>query len=59
MEQFLPGRKNRTTGNPVRREILDNQATREEGRAHFGISARKKVVLVVGGSLGSRTFNDV
>ncbi|HRX22744.1 MAG TPA: undecaprenyldiphospho-muramoylpentapeptide beta-N-acetylglucosaminyltransferase [Chitinophagales bacterium] len=58
MERFFPAGKTELTGNPVRREILDNQATREEGRAHFGISTRKKVVLVVGGSLGSRTFNE-
>lgn len=58
MERFFPAGRTELTGNPVRREILDNQATREEGRAHFGISTRKKVVLVVGGSLGSRTFNE-
>lgn len=42
-------------GNPVRTSVL--RATREEGRAHFGIPDNALVLLVFGGSLGARHIN--
>lgn len=58
MEAYFPAGKTLLTGNPVRQEIIDNAVTKMEGMAHFGIPAHKKVLLIVGGSLGSRTFNE-
>lgn len=58
MEAYFPSDKTLLTGNPVRQEIIDNAVSNMEGRSHFGIPAHKKVVLIVGGSLGSRTFNE-
>jgi UDP-N-acetylglucosamine--N-acetylmuramyl-(pentapeptide) pyrophosphoryl-undecaprenol N-acetylglucosamine transferase len=58
MEVFFPAGKTLLTGNPVRQEIIDNAVSKADGMAHFGIPAHKKVILVVGGSLGSRTFNE-
>lgn len=57
MERFFPEGKVVVTGNPVRRKIIESEVNAAEARAHFDIPAHKKVVLVVGGSLGSRTFN--
>lgn len=45
------------TGNPVRRDILT--ATRETGRAHYGIPSSARVVLVTGGSRGAKTLYEV
>jgi UDP-N-acetylglucosamine--N-acetylmuramyl-(pentapeptide) pyrophosphoryl-undecaprenol N-acetylglucosamine transferase len=44
------------TGRPIRPGLL--AATREEGRARFGLADDLTVVLVFGGSLGARTLND-
>lgn len=44
-------------GNPVRREIIE--AKREEGRINFNFSADQRVVLVMGGSQGSKHLNEV
>lgn len=43
------------TGNPVRKQVL--AATREEGRAAFGIAQDARMLLVTGGSLGARHLN--
>ena len=44
------------TGNPVRKSVFS--ATREEGRAAFGIPADARMLLVTGGSLGARHLNN-
>lgn len=44
------------TGNPVRRSVVD--ASREAGRAAFGIGADETMLLVFGGSLGARHLNE-
>ncbi len=44
------------TGNPVRREIL--QGDPEKGRSFFSIPSGKKILLVLGGSLGAQQIND-
>ncbi len=43
------------TGRPVPRAVLE--ATREQGLMELGIPGDRKVVLVIGGSLGARTLN--
>lgn len=58
MERFFPAEKIIHTGNPLRGSFggdVDHSAA----LAHFGLSGTKPVVLVVGGSLGSRTMNEV
>jgi UDP-N-acetylglucosamine--N-acetylmuramyl-(pentapeptide) pyrophosphoryl-undecaprenol N-acetylglucosamine transferase len=57
MEKFFPGDKIQYTGNPVRKDILDTNEKREAALVHFGLSADKPVLLVLGGSLGARTIN--
>ncbi len=59
MERFFPKEKIVFTGNPVRADIENMSCSREEGLAHFGLSADLPVVLVVGGSLGARSINSM
>lgn len=58
MERFFPSEKIFLTGNPVRQDILAASEKKEEGLAFFGLSSDKKVVLVVGGSLGALSINE-
>ena len=44
------------TGNPVRRSVVN--ASREAGRAAFGIDEGQTMLLVFGGSLGARHLNE-
>lgn len=58
MEKYFPPDKIRLTGNPVRKDLLEVSHRREEALAFFGFSAHQKTLLVLGGSLGSRTLNE-
>ncbi len=58
MERFFPADKIVMTGNPVRQNLLETTATREEALATFSLSPEKKTLLIVGGSLGARTMNE-
>ncbi len=57
MERFFPPEKIYLTGNPVRNDILEAPDRVDEGFEFFGMSPQKKVVLVVGGSLGALSIN--
>jgi UDP-N-acetylglucosamine--N-acetylmuramyl-(pentapeptide) pyrophosphoryl-undecaprenol N-acetylglucosamine transferase len=59
MERFFPKEKIVFTGNPVRADIEQMDATHEEGCAHFGLDTGSRVLLSVGGSLGARTINQM
>ena len=58
MEKFFPKDKIQLTGNPVRKDLSNLTATREEGLKFFGLNASRKTILVIGGSLGSLTLNE-
>lgn len=58
MERFFPSEKIVFTGNPVRKDLLEGLQKMEEAREYFNISSGKKVLLVLGGSLGARTLNE-
>jgi UDP-N-acetylglucosamine--N-acetylmuramyl-(pentapeptide) pyrophosphoryl-undecaprenol N-acetylglucosamine transferase len=58
MEKFFPAEKIVVTGNPVRREIAEATVTRSEGIKFFSLEEAKKIVLVVGGSLGAKSINE-
>ncbi len=58
MERFFPADRIVLTGNPVRANILNCDLTREQAKELLGFDAARKLVLVVGGSLGARTIND-
>ncbi|MEJ6979824.1 undecaprenyldiphospho-muramoylpentapeptide beta-N-acetylglucosaminyltransferase [Pedobacter sp. P351] len=57
MDKFFPADKLMLTGNPIRRESVSIAGKREQGLASFGLSATKKTMLVIGGSLGAGTLN--
>lgn len=58
MEQFFPKEKIVFTGNPVREKVVDIEGKRLEGCQFFNLDPSKKIILVVGGSLGARTLNN-
>ena len=58
MDRFFPADKIILTGNPVRQALLDTTITREDAIKGLGLNPSKKVVLLVGGSLGARTINE-
>jgi UDP-N-acetylglucosamine--N-acetylmuramyl-(pentapeptide) pyrophosphoryl-undecaprenol N-acetylglucosamine transferase len=58
MENYFPKEKIMLTGNPVRQDICEVAGKREEALKHFNLSGDKKIILVVGGSLGARTVNE-
>lgn len=58
MERFFPAERIALTGNPVRRELLEQTRSRAEVLADWGFSPDKPTVLLIGGSLGARTMNE-
>ncbi|UOB18491.1 undecaprenyldiphospho-muramoylpentapeptide beta-N-acetylglucosaminyltransferase [Abyssalbus ytuae] len=57
LERFFPKNKIIKTGNPVRQDILNVSANVEEALEYFQLNKNKKVLLVLGGSLGARAIN--
>ena len=57
MERFFNKNKIILTGNPVRQGLLNENTTREEAIASFGLDPNKRTILILGGSLGARTIN--
>lgn len=58
MEKFFPKEKIVLTGNPVRKDITNLDGKRAEAIQFFGLHPSKKILLVIGGSLGARTINE-
>ena len=58
MEKYFPKEKVILTGNPVRKDILTIDSKRQKSLDHFGFESSKKTLLIVGGSLGSKTINE-
>lgn len=58
MEKFFPKEKIMVTGNPVRAAISQSAITKKEGVKFFSLDESKKIVLIVGGSLGAKSINE-
>lgn len=58
MEKYFPAKKIVVTGNPVRKDILNIDAKREQALTHFAFNPQYKTILIIGGSLGARTINE-
>lgn len=58
MERFFPAAKISLTGNPLRGSFAQSGADHAEALRAFGLEEGKPVILVVGGSLGTRTLNE-
>ncbi|MGJ8745358.1 undecaprenyldiphospho-muramoylpentapeptide beta-N-acetylglucosaminyltransferase [Polaribacter sp.] len=59
LERFFPIDKIVKTGNPVRQDLLSIHGKTAEGIDFFKLNAKKKTVLVLGGSLGARKINEL
>lgn len=53
---YFPAGKTVVAGNPVREDLTDVDAA--VARAHFGVEAGQRVLLVMGGSLGAGPINE-
>ncbi len=58
MEKFFPAEKIENLGNPIRQALLECKLTREEAATKLGLDPSRKILLIVGGSLGARTVNE-
>lgn len=59
LSRFFPKDKIVLTGNPVRQDILELQSKTKDAFMHFDLNPKKKVVLVLGGSLGAKRINQL
>lgn len=59
MDKFFPADKIIISGNPVRKAIVQGHSSRKEALQFFGLGENLKTVLVIGGSLGARSINEV
>lgn len=59
MERFFSAPKIAMTGNPLRGNFSKTGADRTEALNYYGFNDSLPVVLVVGGSLGTRTLNEM
>jgi UDP-N-acetylglucosamine--N-acetylmuramyl-(pentapeptide) pyrophosphoryl-undecaprenol N-acetylglucosamine transferase len=59
LERFFPVGKIKKTGNPVRQDLLSIHHKTKEGKTFFKLDSTKKIVLILGGSLGARRINQL
>ena len=59
MERFFPAERIVKTGNPLRSAFLAGQVDKSEALEYYGFNDSLPVILVVGGSLGTRTLNNM
>ncbi len=59
MERFFPAEKITMTGNPLRGRFSKEGADRGEALKYYGFTPDLPVILVVGGSLGTRSMNEM
>lgn len=58
MEKFFPKSKIHFTGNPLRSNLMHNDAQlRAEAANYFGLDLQQPTLFVMGGSLGAKTLN--
>ncbi len=58
MDKFFPADKIVKTGNPIRKNLLEDHMTTAQARESFGLDPERPTLLVVGGSLGALTINE-
>ncbi len=58
MEKYFPKGKLIFTGNPVRKDIIDLEAKRDNALLQFAFDTNIKTLLILGGSLGAKTINE-
>lgn len=58
MDRYFSSEKIVYTGNPVRENLIKKLDNYTEASRFFELQGSKKVILIVGGSLGARSIND-
>lgn len=58
MDRYFPAEKIMFTGNPVRKDIYENDINTLEAKTTLGLDRDKKTILIFGGSLGARSLNE-
>lgn len=58
MDRYFSAEKIVYTGNPVRENLLKSLGNKQEAFRFFRLQASKKVILIVGGSLGAKSINE-
>jgi UDP-N-acetylglucosamine--N-acetylmuramyl-(pentapeptide) pyrophosphoryl-undecaprenol N-acetylglucosamine transferase len=58
MEKYFPEDKIVLTGNPVREFVSEIKIKTKEALKYFSLSGDKKILLIMGGSLGAQTINE-
>ena len=59
MPRFFPADRIILTGNPLRGNFAPTKGKSDEALAHYGLRGDVPTVMVVGGSLGTRTLNEM
>jgi UDP-N-acetylglucosamine--N-acetylmuramyl-(pentapeptide) pyrophosphoryl-undecaprenol N-acetylglucosamine transferase len=59
MDKFFPAKKILITGNPVRKSIAESKTTKAQALRFFELHNDNPTVLIIGGSLGARSINEV
>jgi len=59
MQRFFPENKINKTGNPVRSDLLNLKKATTQDYKSFNLDPNKPVLLVLGGSLGARSINQL
>ena len=59
MERFFPAERIVMTGNPLRGRFSADQSNKDEALAYYGFNNELPVIMCVGGSLGTRTLNEM
>lgn len=58
LDRYFPSKKIIFTGNPVRQKVVQTKIEKRDALSFFGLNPNRKVILIVGGSLGARTLNE-
>lgn len=58
LDRYFPAESIVKTGNPVRTDLEACTLTQAEAKKELGFDPERKLILVVGGSLGARTVNE-
>lgn len=59
MENYFPASAIKNLGNPIRSELFSNLPDQAKAKEFFNLNPSLPTILSVGGSLGSRTLNNV
>ena len=59
MAKYFPKDKIVFTGNPIRRDVLQLSGNSLDAKSKLNLAKQKKVLLVIGGSLGSKRINEL